>query len=150
MKRQTRKQIFADLADGIKAMREGTQPKRQRAKDGSIPTHPVVPVPNLSEATVLKMCMAWLKKHRVCCNRNNVGAGCMGESGFYSYGIKDGGDIIGLLPSGKHFEIECKAGKGGRLSMGQQERHRKIYANKGLYFVCHGVEELEYYLGRYL
>ena len=70
-----------------------------------------------------------------------------GSSGFYSYGIKDGGDIQGLLSNGIHFEIECKRGKGGRLSKGQQKRMREIQESNGLYFVVHGVPELEYYMG---
>lgn len=89
--------------------------------------------------------MKWLRKHGIMCNRNNTGAGQMGTSGFYSYGIKNGGDIIGLLPTGQHFEIEVKRGKGGRLSKGQQKRMQDIRANNGLYFVVHGLSELEHY-----
>lgn len=145
MKHRTRKQEYSDYADAIKAMKEGKSVKRSRAKDDSVATHPVIPVPNLLESQVLVLCKDWLRKHHILANRNNVGAGAMGESGYYSYGIRNAGDIIGLLPNGKHFEIECKTGNGGRLSLGQQKRMRDIRANNGYYFVCHGVEELEYY-----
>lgn len=145
MKKQTKQQKFSDMFDAYKAIREGKKVERSGTKDGSITTHPVVPVLLLSEAAVLKNCLKWLKVKGILCNRNNVGSGQMGESGFYSYGIKDAGDIVGLLPSGKHFEIECKRGKGGRLSVGQQKRMKDIRKNNGIYLVIHGIIELEYY-----
>lgn len=150
MKRRTNSQKFGDYADAYKAIREGKPVKRAHAKDGSIATHPVVPVEDKSEKEVLADCFTWLRRHKILCNRNNVGAGAMGESGFYSYGIKNAGDIIGLLPTGRHLEIECKAGKGGRLSLGQQKRMRNIRDNNGIYLVVHGIEELEYLMGEYL
>lgn len=121
--------------------------KREGAKDGSIATHSVVEVRGYIESFVLLECMKWLRKHGVLCNRNNVGAGEMGASGYYSYGIRGAGDIIGLLKTGIHFEIECKRGAGGRLSLEQQKRMRQIGENNGIYFVVHGIEELEYYMG---
>lgn len=70
----------------------------------------------------------------------------MGASGYYSYGIRGAGDIIGELQNGMHFEIECKRGSGGRLSLEQQKRMRDVsQIREGYYFVVHGVEELEYY-----
>ncbi len=147
MKKRSRKQIYQDYSDAIKAMRENQPVKRQGTKDGSIPTQPIVPVPNLLESVVLKQCLAWLKERGILANRNNVGSGQMGESGFYSYGIKDAGDIVGLLKNGQHFEIEVKRGTGGRLSEGQRKRMLDIRSFNGLYFVVHGIPELEYYLG---
>ncbi len=147
MKKRTRRQEYSDLADAVKAMREGRPVKRQGAKDGSIPTQSIVPVPNLLESVVLKQCLAWLKERGILANRNNVGSSQMGESGFYSYGIKDAGDIVGLLATGQHLEIEVKRGSGGRLSEGQQKRMRDIRNNNGMYLVIHGIPELEYYLG---
>lgn len=147
MKKRTRRQEYSDLADAIRAMREGQPVKRQGAKDGSILTQPIVPVPNLLESVVLKQCLAWLKECGILANRNNVGSGQMGESGFYSYGIKDAGDIVGLLATGQHFEIEVKRGSGGRLSEGQQKRMRDIRNHNGVYLVIHGIPELEHYLG---
>jgi len=150
MKRQSKAQKFNDLANAVNQINAGDKVKRIGRKDGSIGTKPVVPCPDLPESDVLKGCLSWLRKHRVFCNRNNVGAGTMGASGFYSYGIKNGGDIIGLLPTGQHFEIECKAGYGGTLSKGQRKRMKDIRDNRGLYFVVHGVPELEYYFERYV
>lgn len=150
MKKQTKKQKFNDLANAIGQIRRGEPVRRIGAKDGSISTHPVVPVYSYPEWIVLKACLTWLRKHGILCNRNNVGAGQMGVSGYYSYGIRGAGDIVGLLKTGQHFEIETKSGGGGRLSVGQQKRMRDIRGSGGLYFVVHGIEELEHYLGEYV
>ena len=146
MKKQTRDQKLKDCYDAFKAVRENRPVKRQGTKDGSIATHPVVPIPALSEAIVLKDCMKWLRKRGILANRNNVGSGQMGNSGYYSYGIKNAGDIICLFPDGKHFEIEVKRGLGGRLSVGQQKRMAKVRENNGIYLIVHGTEELKHYL----
>ncbi len=146
MKRRTKDQKFGDYFDAFTAIREGKKVKRSIAKDGSISTHPVVPVSvSLSEAKILKNCIKWLKANHILANRNNVGCGVVGESGFYSYGIAGGGDIIGCLPNGQHFEIECKRGKGGRLSMRQQKRMSDVRKNNGIYYVIHGLSELEHH-----
>ena len=144
MKKRSRKQIYKDYAEAIAAMKANKPVKRSGAKDGSIPTHPIIPVSDLPESEVLKDCLRWLRKRGVLCNRNNTGSGQMGVSGFYSYGIKGAGDIIGLCKNGVHFEIECKRGRGGRLSEVQQKRMKGIKRNNGLYFIIHGVEELGY------
>lgn len=116
------------------------------AKDGSIATHSIVPVDETkTEAEVLSDCLSWLKGHRIVANRHDCGSGNFGH-GYATYGIKHAGDIIGLLRSGRHFEIETKCGKGGRLSAGQQKRMKKIRENNGLYYVVHGKAELECYL----
>lgn len=131
----------------FKQIQTNQKVKRIEAKDGSIPTHPVVAVDSDKlEATILKECLLWLKKHHIFCSRNNVGAGNLGGDRFYSYGIKGGGDIMGYLPNGIGFEIECKRGSGGRQSTGQQKRMKKVQNTNALYFIVHGVEELEYYM----
>lgn len=148
MKRRTKDQKIKDYYDVFRCIREDKKVKREGTKDGSIATHPVVDVDQKwSEAGVLKCCFTWLRQHNILCNRNNTGAGQMGESGFYSYGIRGAGDIIGLLDTGQHFEIECKRGAGGRLSLIQQKRMRDIRKKNGVYLVVHGVEELEHYMG---
>lgn len=146
MKHRTRKQQYLDYADVIKAMKEGKPVKRAHAKDGSVATHPIMEVPDLSEKIILEDCIKWLARHKIFCNRMNVGAGRLADGiTWATYGVKGAGDIIGLLPTGQHFEVECKRSKAGRLSLNQQKRMRNIRTNNGLYFVVHGVEELEYY-----
>lgn len=151
MKKRTKAEQFADFADAMKAINQGQPPRRHGAKDGSIPTHPVVPVPEQREAYVVITCLAWLKRHRIFCTRHDVGGGYLGTGTAYAtYGIKGAGDIIGLLRNGRHFEIECKAGKGGRLSKGQQKRMHNIRDNNGIYLVVHGCEELAYFMRTYI
>ena len=149
MKPQTRKQKFNDLANAIGQIRKGEKVKRIGVKDGSITTHPVVPVnPKLLEHEVLADCLDWLIEHRVFCNRHDAGTFQNNRGQWGTYGIKGAGDIHGILKNhrGKHFEIETKRGSGGRLDVGQQKRMRDVRDSGGLYFVVHGVEELEHFM----
>ena len=141
---KSRKQKLDDSYTVYEAAKTGQRPK-VRAKDGSIQTHSVVPVnKGQSEAKVLVGCLDWLKARRVFCDRHDCGSG----HGHAIYGIKHSGDIHGILSDGRHFEIEVKRGGGGRLSAGQQDRMARIHnLTVGLYFVVHGVEELEHYMG---
>lgn len=153
MKRQTKQQKFNDLANAVKQMREGKPVKRIGAKGGSIRTHPVVPVdPKKLEHEVLADCLSWLKKHHVFCNRHDAGTFQNNRGQWGCYGIINSGDIHGMLKrhGGKHFEVETKRGSGGSLSAGQQKRMKDVRANSGLYFVVHGVEELEFLMGEYV
>ena len=143
MKKRTKQEKFQDCFDAFKCVKAGKKVKRSMTKDGSIATHPIIPVPDLLESIVLKDCLNWLKKKRIFCNRHDSGAGDVSGAGYATYGIKGAGDIIGLLPNGRHFEIETKRGKGGRLSKGQQKRMKDIRANNGIYHVVHGISELE-------
>ena len=148
MKHQTRKQIYKDLANAIGQIRRGEKVKRIGAKDGSIRTHAVVPVDSkLLEHEVLADCLDWLKKHHVFCNRHDAGTFQNERGQWGTYGIKSAGDIIGMLRDGQHFEIETKRGSGGRLDIGQQKRMKDVREHGGLYFICHGVEEIKHYLG---
>lgn len=137
---KNKKQKLAEAHTVYQAAKTGTRPKH-RTKDGSIPTHPVVSCPDLPEREVLKQCLAWLRSHRVFCDRHDCGSG----PGHARYGIKGAGDIIGILFDGTHFEVECKKGKGGRLSTEQSVRMVNVRHTGGEYWVCHGVEELAHY-----
>jgi len=153
MKRQTRKQKYNDLANVIGQIRRGEKVKRIGTKDGSIRTHPVVPVDSKKfEHEVLADCLSWLKKHHVFCNRHDAGTFQNERGQWGCYGIINSGDIHGMLKNnwGKHFEIETKRGSGGSLSVGQQKRMKDVRANDSLYFVCHGVEELEHFMGEWV
>jgi len=148
--KRTKAQEFERIAAGIKAIKENKSIPRAKAKDGSVPTHPIVEVPDLLESEILKQCISWLKKRRIYCRRHDTGGGYLGQGTAYAtYGIIGAGDIIGLLPNGVHFEIECKAGKGGRLSKQQQKHKKEIETNNGFYFIVHGIAELEFYFLKY-
>jgi hypothetical protein len=137
----------------VKQIREGKPVKRIGTKDGSIRTHAVVPVdPKKLEHEVLADCLSWLKKHHVFCNRHDAGTFQNERGQWGTYGIIGSGDIHGMLKHawGKHFEIECKRGSGGRLDVGQQRRMKQVHANDSLYFVVHGREELAHFMGDYV
>lgn len=142
MTKPTKKQKLDNCYEAYHHAKHGTRPGR-KARDGSIPTHPVVPVPELPESDVLKQCLLWLRCHRIMADRHTPGNFKIGIS-HVVFGIISAGDIIGILPSGIHLEIECKRGKGGRQSAGQQERMANVRATNGVYLVVHGVAELEY------
>jgi len=157
MKPQTRKQKYNDLANAIGQIRRGEPVKRIGAKDGSIRTHAVVPVdPKKLEHEVLADCLSWLCEHRVFCHRHDSGSFQNERGQWGCYGIINSGDIHGILKEnqyhfgGKYFEIETKRVSGGRLSEGQQQRRKDVRDNGGLYFVCHGVEELEHFMGEWI
>ena len=137
---KTKTQKLAEAHTVYTAAKTGTRPKHQ-TKDGSIPTKPVVPCPDLPEREVLKQCLAWLRARRVFCDRHDCGSG----PGHARYGILGAGDIIGVLSGGRHFEIECKRSKGGRLSEDQQKRKWNMRRTGGVYQVVHGIPEMEHY-----
>ena len=153
VKRQTKAQKCRDLGNAIIQIRNGEKVRRIGARDGSIVTHPVVPVdPTKLENTVLAECLAWLKKNHVKCNRHDSGSFQNDRGQWATYGILDSGDIHGMLKhhGGKHFEVETKRGSGGRQSKGQQKRMKAVRDNDSLYFVVHGIEELIHYFKEWI
>jgi len=147
VKKQTVAQKKRDLFDVYKCIKEGRTVKRSIAKDGSIPTHPVVEVTrDLLESAVLKGCLACLKTRCIMANRHDAGTFQNERGQWGTYGIKGAGDIIGILPGGRHFEVEVKKSDGGRLSADQQKRMAKVRETNGVYFVVHGIKELEFYM----
>ena len=151
MKRRTKAQQYTDIADAVKCINEGTKVKRSTYKDGSISTKPVVSVRNLPEKDVVHDCLVWLRKHHIMCNRHDAASFQNDRGQWGVYGIKGAGDIIGIIPpDGQHLEIECKAGKGGRLGLLQQKRGGDVTRAGGLYYVIHGVKELEFYLEQFV
>ena len=140
---KTRAQKLAETHTVYTAAKQGTKPKRG-ARDGSIPTHPVVPcadLPELGDGGVQDLCHKWLLARRFLCNTHACGKG----PGHAIYGIKGSGDIHGYLHDGRGFEIECKRGRGGHQRKNQQERMLAVRKTGGVYIVVHGVEEMEYY-----
>lgn len=138
-KMQANKNFFR----AYQAVQAGCDLKRA-AKDGSIPTHPTVPCPDLPEAKVLEDCLGWFKRRRIYAKRMNVGAGQLaGTDRFHTYGVPGMGDILAILPGGLYAEIECKAGKGGRWSEKQQKHCKEVLTAGGTYVLIHGVPELE-------
>lgn len=142
----TKKQKFADFHDAMKCLKREEKPRRLngRAKDGSLPTKPAIEIANpKSERDVLDECKAWLEARGCMVNRLNNGSFCT-AGGWRRYGILGGGDLLGCTRDGRHFEIEVKKGRGGRLRVEQQRRRDKCLAHNAIYLVVHDVEELEF------
>lgn len=152
-RRRTKALQYADIADAVKCINEGTKVKRSTYKDGSIPTYPEYPVDETKlEAKVKSDCVTWLRQHHVFCNPHGCGSFINERGQQRMYGIKNSGDIHGMLShyDGKHFELEIKRGSGGRQSVGQQKRMNDVRDNNGIYLIIHGVEELEYHFGGFV
>ena len=138
MTRQTKATKFARIAAKIRKM------PSVRA-DGSVGTHPSVPCPPLPEDEVTVQSKEWLERHGCVMDRLNNGAGYLnGRTDFLRYGVIGGGDFIGMLPGGRHLEIEFKKGAGGTLSKEQLKRMKRVRRGHGVYEVIHGVPELEH------
>ena len=99
---------------------------------------------------MLAECLSWLRKNRITCWRHDAGTFQNVRGQWGTYGMKNAGDIIGLLRNGVHFEIETKHSNGGRLFSGQQKRMQDLKETNGLYFVVHGVAELRHFIEEYL
>jgi len=149
MARQSKATRFLRLGKGIKNLREGKRrPMPGIHVDGSISTKPSVPCPPLPEYKVMELVHKWLLSHGCVVDRLNNGAGRLmlnnGQLSQYQvFGIRGGGDWIGWLPNGRHLEIECKKGTGGKLSRVQIKRMKKCRDSNAVYLVIHGVPELE-------
>jgi hypothetical protein len=151
MKRQTKKQKFADSFTAWKCVKDGRKVQRETRKDGSLGTKPTVSCPDLPESKVLEQCLEWLHGHRIFCDRLNNGVGDLRGTGqIHTYGIVGGGDILGIMPDGRHFEVECKAGSGGSLSKDQQERLKGVIGSGGIYVIVHGLPELKLFIEPFL
>jgi hypothetical protein len=141
MKAYSRTKLFSSIADKVAGL----------AKPRPIRTRPAVKT-NAPESVVLRECLAYLTSIRsyypLTFNRLSNGAGYT-AGGFRSFGIRGAGDILAML-DGQHIEIECKSGKGGQLSLDQQQRQRAVEQAGGLYFIVHSREELAAKLEPYL
>lgn len=147
MARQTKATKFKRLAQGIANIREGRRPMPSIRTDGSMTTKPRVPCPDVPESEVSEGVLEWLTRHGCTVDRLNNGAGQLVNkngslSEFQQFGIKGGGDYIGMLPDGRHLEVECKKGSGGRLSKAQCKRLMRVRNGGGIYVYVHGVPEL--------
>lgn len=142
--RNKKRQIGEGVVKMIHAKEAGEKFKPGR-RDGGIPTKPVVPCPDISEAQVLKECISWLKRHRVGVQRMNVTAIDIDGRGVRRYGIEGAGDLL-CAYRGQYIEIECKRGRGGVLSLNQQKHRDWVHRYDSIYLIIHGVEELEHFM----
>lgn len=148
MKRQTARQKRLDWSDALKCLKRGQPPERlnSRRRDGSIPVKPVR-ASSQPERDVLAECLSLLRSRKILADRLNNGKFC--SNGRWAvYGIIGGGDIVAVLPGGIHVEVECKAGRGGLLSVEQQRRQERVTSHGGKYVVVCSVDELRDWLDK--
>ena len=107
-----------------------------------------MPCPDVPESVVTDECVEWMTRHGCNVKRLNNGAGQLMQkngklSEFQQFGIKGGGDYIGMLPDGRHLEVEFKKGKGGTLSKAQVRQRKWVTSSGGVYVVAHGLPEIK-------
>jgi hypothetical protein len=80
-------------------------------------------VNNITESSLQKSVMQWLKLHDVFAHRNNTGSTRTANGGYISFGCKGSADIY-ALHNGVAYGIEVKGyDKNGRL--GKQSKEQK-------------------------
>lgn len=134
---------------------ESREARRERFNAGRV---------SVPEREILAASLELLRKHpRVAfARRNNTGAGFLlyrdtyerlvraghlkaSEARYQTYGIKDGGDVIGMLIGGQLLNVECKSDR-GRLSDGQEAFGQAVANGGGLWIVNRSVDELVHLL----
>lgn len=94
------------------------------------------------EAEVLKECLSVLRELGIFCWRQNTGAFKTQNGGFFRSSMAGVSDIIGLLPTGRFFCVECKREKGGVVSEAQKTFLERVDSNNGIAIVCNDAEKL--------
>jgi hypothetical protein len=137
-KRQKKSEYFAKIGEHVaKSRGDNVVSSYADAR-----THPAPGTDKkVLEAGVLRNVLTAAKNCGILLHRNNVGAGCLGPSGYRQYGIKDAGDLIGTMPDGRYIEVECKRGSGGIWSAGQQKHAAEVEKKNGLYCLVHSAQE---------
>ncbi len=93
---------------------------------------------NITEASLQKSVMQWLKLHGVFARRNNTGSTRTASGGYISFGCKGSADIL-ALHNGVAYGIEVKGydknGKLGRQSTDQKQWELDFVAAGGVYIL---------------
>jgi len=102
---------------------------------------------NTLENKVQLAILKWLKAKDYYCWRNsNLTRKIQGKYISNPYSKAGQGDIVVVLPGGKHLEIECKRTVGGRQSVDQVMHERRIKALGGYYLVAKSLDEVKAFL----
>jgi predicted component of type VI protein secretion system len=94
-----------------------------------------------SETYIVSECLEWLAVNGIFAWRNNTGA-IKVEGRFIKYGKIGSADILGVLPDGRHLEIECKT-ETGTQEPEQIIHERKVKKNNGVYLLVRSLKELQ-------
>lgn len=142
LKKYTKAQQFESIAHIVK------HGERQKRKDGGVQVKPTILCDNIPESEVLKDVISLCNRLQIRVRRNNVGKFFI-DGKWREYGIKHAADLIGNIGS-LYIEIECKKGKGGVWSRGQQVHAEKVRSSGGIYVLVHSAEECRLLIDRYL
>ena len=97
------------------------------------------------EGAVVRAVLDYLDIRQILWIRNNSGVARPerkdGTKGFVRFGSVGSADIVGCLPGGRFFAIECKAGR-GKLTPAQVDFQRKTIREGGLHIVAYRVEDV--------
>lgn len=136
----------------VEAEEADRRARRERFQRGEV---------HLLEKDVLAACLEYCQRHPkvAWAKRSNVGSGFLirrdvyerlvrsgalkpSEARFARYGVKDGGDITGMLKGGRRLEVETKSDK-GKPSDEQQAFGDAVNGGGGLWICAHSVDDVE-------
>ncbi len=95
------------------------------------------------ETDIVSECLEWLAINRIFAWRNNTGA-IKVDGRFIKYGKIGSADILGVLPDGRHLEVECKT-ETGTQKPEQKIHQRMVEKNNGVYLLVRSLEEMKDY-----
>jgi hypothetical protein len=97
------------------------------------------------EGAVVRAVLDYLDIRQILWIRNNSGVARPerkdGTKGFVRFGSVGSADIVGCLPGGRFFAVECKSGR-GKLTPAQVEFQKKTIREGGLHIVAYRVEDV--------
>ena len=100
----------------------------------------------MKETLLKNIILDYLKyKNIFCWLTNTAGNFSIKTNSYYKNPrlLKGVGDIVGIMPSGKFFCVECKVSK-NKQSPEQKEFQTNIVKNKGIYILAYSLEDVEF------
>ena len=94
------------------------------------------------ENEVLKECLDVLKSMGIFHWRQNTGSFRTQNGGFFRSSMPGVSDILGIMPDGRFFAVECKREHGGVVSDAQKFFLYAIQRNHGVAIVCSNAQYL--------
>lgn len=99
------------------------------------------------EAAVLRGCLQYLRLKNICHWRQNTGAVKI-EERYVQFGEKGVADIIGILPGGKFFAVECKSSTGTQ-TVHQKNFQMNVERSGGVYLIIKDAQHLVNFIESY-